>query len=140
MSTVDRNSRPEPAPESGMYRVKLTRTWSATLETLVWATSKEAAIQSAEDEEDLSPLFADNDSLDCSACKLDINFDEIKLLLKKDPDLEDEIMVVDPMANSQLMSFNEFMLQIGPECLELLRTQAIEKDNGQLDLLSQLQP
>jgi hypothetical protein len=123
-----------------MYRVRLTRTWSATLETLVWATSKGAAIQAAKDEEDLSSIDADDEGLDYSARKLDINFDEIKLLLEEDLDLEDEIIVADPMAHSQLMSFNEFMLQVDPEYLEWLRTQAIEKDNGQLDLLSQVQP
>ena len=123
-----------------MYRVKLTRTWSATLETLVWATSKEAAIQAAKDDESLSPIDADDEDLDSWACTLNMNFDEIKLLLEEDLDLEDEIVVADPMAHSQLMSFNEFMLQVDPEYIEWLRTQTIEKDNGQLNLLSQPQP
>jgi len=136
-TTVDRPALNE-LPK--MYRVKSTRTWFATLEILVWATSKEAAIQAAEDEKELSPIDFVEESLDWSAHKLDMNLDEIKLLLEKDPELEDEIVVVDSMANSQLMYFKEFMLQIDPEYLEWLRAQAIEKGNGQLDLLPQLQP
>ena len=123
-----------------MYRVKLTRTWSATLETLVWATSRGAAIQAAKDEENLDREDADDNDLDYSASTLNINIDEIKSMLEEDSNLEDEIVVADPMAHSQLMSFNEFMLQVDPEYLKQLRAQAIEKDNGQLDLLSQSFP
>jgi len=123
-----------------MYRVRLTREWSATLDTLVWATSKEAAIEAAKDEEHLDAMDAHDDGLDSWADMLNKNLDEIKLLLEEDSDLEDEIVVADPMAHSQLMSFSEFMLQVDPEYIKLLRAQAIEKDNGQLDLLSQPQP
>jgi hypothetical protein len=114
---ADCNKRPEPAPEPGIYRVKFIRTWFAKLETLVWATSKEAAIQAVEDEKHLSQIDTDDGHLDYSARKLDMNFDEIKLLLEEDPCLVDEIMVVDPMANSQLMSFDEFIHQVYFECL-----------------------
>jgi hypothetical protein len=120
-----------------LFSVEVTRTWSATMEALVWAEDRHCAIKAAMDEEDLSPVDAWDDGAEAVAQAADPK------LLEQLPINPDQLLLVPepqrpgpfPPKWRAVDTTAEFVAFLGSEDGERLRIAAIERNNGQLALL-----
>jgi hypothetical protein len=120
-----------------LFSVEVTRTWTASMEALVWAEDRHAAIKAAMHEEDLSLIDAWDDGAEAVAQAADPR------LLDQLPAEPDQLLLVPepqrpgPCSPSWRVvdTTAEFVGFLSSEDGERLRIAAIERDNGQLPLL-----
>lgn len=120
-----------------LFSVEVTRTWTATMEALVWAENRHHAINAAMHEEDLSSIDAWDDGAEAVAQVADPR------LLEQLPAKPDQLLLVPkpqrpgpfPLRWRAVDSTAEFVAFLSSEEGERLRIAAIERDNGQLALL-----
>jgi hypothetical protein len=120
-----------------LFSVEVTRTWTATMEALVWAEDRHGAIKAAMDEEDLSSIDAWDDGAEAVAQAADPK------LLEQLPTNPDQLLLVPepqrpgpfPPSWRVVDTTAEFVAFLSSEDGERLRIAAIERDNGQLPLL-----
>jgi hypothetical protein len=125
-----------------LFSVEVTRTWTATMEVLVWAKDETGAIKAAMDKEDLRLFDASDDGAEAGANAVDPK------MLKKLPTKPDQLLLVPepqrpgpfPPVWRVVHSIEEFVAFLSPEDAERLqiepiRIAAIERNNGQIPLL-----
>jgi hypothetical protein len=120
-----------------LFRVEVTRTWTATMEAFAWAYDRDGAMNAAMDEEDLTSFDAWDDGAKAVAFPADIR------LLEQLPSEPDELLLVPesqrPGSFKQTWrvvdTVAEFVSFLGSEDGERLRIAAIERNNGQLSFL-----
>ncbi len=120
-----------------LFSVQVTRTWSASMDALVWAEDQRSAINAANAEEDLDL----NDALDDGVQSVAISVNPQPLLVKLPADPDRVLLVPEPQSPGQLKpkwrtvdTVSEFAAFHSDELAEQLRLVAIENGNGQLSL------
>jgi hypothetical protein len=117
-----------------LFRVEVTRTWTATMKALVWANDRHGAINAAMNEEDLSPIDAWDNGAQAEAQPADLR------LLEQLPAKPDELLLVPELQrpgpfNQKWRVVDTVAEFLGSEDGERLRIAAIERNNGQLSFL-----
>lgn len=118
-----------------LFRVTVTQTWSTEGEALVMAPDENTARTWARREVDLEPLDAEDDGKEASWPRPEPMESLMGLTKEKAADL----WLILPMAGrpdrARTVELEEFLAELSPERLEVLRIAAIERGNGQLALL-----
>ena len=119
-----------------LFSVEVTRTWSATMEALVWAETKQAAIDAVMAEQDLDFLDAESTGTEYVAWARDLT------LLQQLPAKPDHLLLVPRSQRTaslgplwdEVETAAEFIAFLGSEEGERLRLAVIEHNNGQIAL------
>jgi hypothetical protein len=122
-----------------LFRVEVTRKWSATMEALVWASNKNEAGNAARGKEDFTTIDALNDGVEVKVGEADID------ILEKLQQQPNEVLIIPapirsgpfPPRFEVVDTLSEFIAHIDDDLARKLRTKAIERNNGQLPLLEQ---
>ena len=121
-----------------LFSVQVTRTWSASMDALVWAEDQRSAINAAKAKEDLDL----SDALDDGVESVAISVNPQPLLAKLPADPDRVLLVPEPQSPGQFKprwrtvdTVLEFAAFADPVLGERLRLAAIENGNGQLSLL-----
>ena len=119
-----------------LFSVQVTRTWTATLNALVWADDDFTAAQAAKAQENLDSFDAEDNGVTFDASEADP-----KILGQLSTNTKTLLLMPErkrswPFPNSWIAVKNpvEFIAFLGNEEAERLRIQVIENNNGQIAL------